>query len=95
MDLDTLYKYLKLVVPSDLMVEKREFGIHVGVDLNSRYGTAYSDSYSIRDNYIVLFTLRNTIPKYAQKIFGRPALIDYSYLNYFFFFNIPKELKED
>lgn len=94
MDLDTLYKYLKLVVPSDLMVEKREFGINVGVDLNSRYGTAYSDSYSIRDNYIVLFTLRNTIPEYAQRIFGKPALIDHSYLNYFFFFNIPKELRD-
>lgn len=94
MDLDTLYKYLKLVVPSDLMVEKREFGINVGVDLNSRYGTAYSDSYSIRDNYIVLFTLRNTIPKYAQRIFGKSALIDRSYLNYFFFFNIPKELRD-
>lgn len=85
MDLDTLYKYLKLVVPSDLMVEKREFGINVGVDLNSRYGTAYSDSYSIRGNYIVLFTLKNTIPKYAQRIFGKPVLIDRSYLNYFFF----------
>lgn len=95
MNIDTLYKYLKLVVPSDLMVEKREFGIHVGVDLNSRYGSVYSDSYSIRDNYIVLFTLKNTIPKYAQRIFGKPALIDHSYLNYFFFFNIPKELKED
>lgn len=94
MDLDTLYKYLKLVVPSDLMVEKKEFGINVGVDLNSRYGTAYSDSYSIKDNYIVLSTLRNTIPKYAQKIFGRPALIDHSYLIYYFFFNIPKELRD-
>lgn len=95
MDMDTLYKYLKLVIPSDLKIEKKEFGINVGVDLNTRYGTAYADNYSIRNNYIVLSRLNNTIPEYAQRIFGRPALIDHSYLAYYFFFNIPKELKED
>lgn len=96
MDLDTLYKYLKLVVPNEFKVVRKEFGINVGVgDVNTIYGAVFSDSYSIRNNYIVLSRLNNNIPEYAQRIFGKPALINHGYLAYYTFFNIPEELRED
>lgn len=94
MDIDTLYKYLKLVIPSDLKIERKEFGVNVGTNLNTRYGSIYADSYSIRNNYIVLSRLINTIPEYAQKIFGKPVSIERSYLAYYILFNIPEELRD-
>lgn len=96
MDLDTLYKYLKLVVPNDFNVIKKEYHINVSrkttlIDLEY----ALSDSYIVSNNYILLTRLDNTIPEYAQRIFGKPAFINHGYLAYYTFFNIPEELKED
>lgn len=96
MDLDTLYKYLKLVVPNDFNVIKKEYHINVSKEttlIDLEY--ALSDSYIVSNNYILLTRLDNTIPEYAQRIFGRPALINHGYLAYYTFFNIPEELKED
>lgn len=92
--MDTLYKYLKLVVPSDFNVIKKEYYINVSKKTALMIEYALSDSYIIKNNYICLTRVDNSIPEYAQKIFGRPALINHGYLAYYTFFNIPEELRD-
>lgn len=94
MNNDDLYNYLKLLIPNDLKIEKKEFGVNVGVDLSSRYGFAFADSYRIENNYIVLSRL-GRLPDYASKIFGKPKFKTNDYVVTDYYFEIPEELKED
>lgn len=96
MNIDTLYKYLKLVIPSDLYVTRKEDdSINVSASSNrGRYESVFADTYTIQNDFIVLSRFGNTIPEYAKKIFGNPALINQGYLATYTFFNIPKELRD-
>lgn len=95
MDMNTLYKYLKLVIPNEFKVVKQEYSINVSNRLNrNTLAYAFSDSYFLKDNYIVLSRLTKDIPEYAQKIFGKPVSINRSYLAHYMLFNIPEELRD-
>lgn len=69
MNIDTLYKYLKLVTPNKLKVVKRDDTVDVGVDPSSRAGEVYADSFWIEDSLIKVSTVSNSLPNYIGKIF--------------------------
>ena len=68
MNIETLYDYLKLLVPSDYTVTLKQNYISV-VGCNNLLDSV---TYAIEDNYIVLSTLL-IIPEYAKVIFGEPV----------------------
>lgn len=92
MNIETLYDYLKLLVPREYTVTLEKGYISVtGYD-----NLLDSAVYTIRNNHIILTTLLN-IPEYAKEIFGEPIsywltpqgmLTEYS-------FNIPEGLENE
>lgn len=96
MDINALYKYLKLVTPNDLKVVKRDDTVDVGVDPSSMYGEAYADSFWIEDNLIKVSTIAKPLPKYIGKIFKK--LKPYRKSGVWrstYAFEIPNELREE
>lgn len=94
MNIDTLYKYLKLVVPNDYKVDMGKDFITV---VRSFGGTHDLDIYylSKKGEYVILSAMNYDLNKYARKIFGKPlSKEEFSTYNEYYF-NIPKELKGD
>lgn len=96
MDIDTLYKYLKLVVPSNLKVIKREKGdaIDVGVNPEAPFGFIFADTFKIEDGLIKVITISSELPKYISKIFKERVICNESkYRTEVYSFKIPEELR--
>lgn len=93
MNINTLYKYLKLVVPSDRNVDMGEEFITV----SKAFGSVYVlDIYylSKKGEYVILSAMNYDLNKYARKIFGKPlSKEEFSTYNEYYF-NIPKELRD-
>lgn len=92
MNIDTLYKYLKLVIPSDLKIDIRRDIITVSKSFGSMY---VLDIYYLKGEYIVLSAMDYDLNKYARKIFGKPLSKETFSTYNEYYFNIPKELKEE
>lgn len=98
MNIDTLYKYLKLVVPNNLKVVKREKcdAIDVGIAPESPFGFIFSDTFKIEDNLIKVITISSEVPIYISEIFKERVIQDESkYRTNEYCFKIPKELREN
>lgn len=94
MNIDTLYKYLKLVVPSDFKVDMGKDFITV---IRSFDSTCDLDIYylSKKGEYVILSAMNYDLNKYARKIFGKPLSKETFSTYNEYYFNIPKELKEE
>lgn len=92
MNIDTLYKYLKLVVPSDCKVDMEEEFITVSKSFDSMYDL---DIYYIKGEYVILSAMNYDLNKYARKIFGKPLSKEAFSTYNEYYFNIPKELEEE
>lgn len=92
MNIDTLYKYLKLVVPNDLKVDMGEEFITVSKSFGSMY---VLDIYYLKGKYIVLSAMNYDLNKYARRIFGKPLSKEAFSTYNEYYFNIPKELREE
>lgn len=92
MNIDTLYKYLKLVVPSDLKVDLGNEFITVSKSFGSMY---VLDIYYLKGEYVILSAMNYDLNKYARKIFGKPLSKETFSTYNEYYFNIPKELRED
>lgn len=91
MNIDTLYKYLKLVVPSDFKVDMGKDFITV---VRSFGGMYVVDLYYLKGEYVILSAMNYDLNKYARKIFGKPlSKEEFSTYNEYYF-NIPKELRD-
>lgn len=93
MNIDTLYKYLKLVVPSDLKVDMGKDFITVSKSFGSMY---VLDIYylSSKGEYVILSAINYDLNKYARKIFGKPLSKETFSTYNEYYFNIPKELRD-
>lgn len=92
MHLETLYDYLKLLVPKDYTVTLKQDYISVtGYD-----NLLDSVSYTIKDNCIVLSTIL-FIPEYAKEIFGEPIHINpvVKVMLTEYYFKIPEDLEHE
>lgn len=92
MNIDTLYKYLKLVVPNDHKVDMGEEFITVSKSFGGMY---VLDIYYLKGEYIILSAMNYDLNKYARRIFGKPLSKETFSTYNEYYFNIPKELKED
>lgn len=94
MNIDTLYKYLKLVVPSDLKIDMGSDFITVSKSFGSMY---VLDIYylSSKGGYVILSAINYDLNKYARKIFGKPLSKETFSTYNEYYFNIPKELREE
>lgn len=92
MNIDTLYKYLKLVVPSDLKVDLGNEFITVSKSFGSMY---VLDIYYLKGEYVILSAMNYDLNKYARKIFGKPLSKETFSTYNEYYFNIPKELREE
>lgn len=92
MNIDTLYKYLKLVIPSDLKIDMgRDF-----ITVSKSFGSMYVlDVYYLKGEYVILSAMNYDLNKYARKIFGKPLSKEAFSTYNEYYFNIPKELKEE
>ena len=92
MNIDTLYKYLKLVVPNDLKIDMgREF-----ITVSKSFGSMYVlDIYYLKGEYVILSAMNYDLNKYARRIFGKPLSKETFSTYNEYYFNIPKELRED
>lgn len=94
MNIDTLYKYLKLVVPNDYKVDMGKDFITV---VRSFGGMYVVDLYylSKKGEYVILSAMNYDLNKYARKIFGKPLSKEAFSTYNEYYFNIPKELREE
>lgn len=92
MNIDTLYKYLKLIIPSDFKVDRGTNFITVSKSFSSMYVV---DVYCLEGKYIVISAMNYELSKYARKIFGKPLRKETLSTHNEYYFNIPKELKEE
>lgn len=93
MNIDTLYKYLKLVAPSDFKVDMGSDFITVSKSFGSMY---VLDIYflSSKGEYVILSAMNYDLNKYARRIFGKPLSKEVFSTYNEYYFNIPKELRE-
>lgn len=94
MNIETLYDYLKLLVPREYTVTLEKGYISVtGYD-----NLLDSAVYAIEDNHIILTTLLN-IPEYAKEIFGKPIYYKLTSRNLDllteYYFSIPEGLENE
>ena len=97
MHIETLYYYLKLLVPTGYTVTLKQGYISVtGFD-----NLLDSITFAIEDNYIVLSTLL-FIPEYAKEIFGEPIKYKLTSSEDMlrdmltkYYFNIPEGLEDE
>lgn len=92
MNIDTLYKYLKLVVPNDLKIDMGSDFITVSKSFGSMY---VLDIYYLKGKYIVLSAMNYDLNKYVRRIFGKPLSKEAFSTYNEYYFNIPKELREE
>ena len=92
MNIDTLYKYLKLLVPSDLKVDMGKDFITVSKSFGGMY---VLDIYYLKGEYVILSAMNYDLNKYARRIFGKPLSKETFSTYNEYYFNIPKELRED
>lgn len=92
MNIDTLYKYLKLVVPNDHKVDMgKEF-----ITVSKSFGGMYVlDIYYLKGEYVILSAMNYDLNKYARRIFGKPLSKETFSTYNEYYFNIPKELREE
>ena len=92
MNIETLYDYLKLLVPADYTVTLKQGYISV-VGSDNLLDSAV---YSIMNNHILLTTLL-IIPEYAKAIFGEPVNVKLSQHDMLtaYSFDIPEGLEDE
>lgn len=90
MNLETLYDYLKLLVPNTLKVDKGSDFITVSRPFGSMY---VLDVYYLKGEFIVLSAMNYELNKYAKVIFGKPVDKETGSTYNEYFFKIPEGLQ--
>lgn len=90
MNIETLYDYLKLLVPNDFKVDK---GIDF-ITVSRSFGSMHVlDIYYLKGEYVVISAMNYDLNKYARRIFGKPLSKETFSTYNEYYFKIPKDLQ--